>query len=334
MEMIVADSNYSMASSMASYKSSVSSESLRVWVDAPQATQAAQMSPPAASSAASIVDFFNQTQDDPILEMLRAIIEELSGHKINKIQIAPPQLSQPPANVNQPAQAAPAPAKAGWGVQYQKSDSYSESQQTAFAASGAIRTTDGKEIDFSVNLNMDYQYSTSSQTNINLGDSKKTDPLVVNFGGTSAQLSDQRFSFDLSQGRPSENINFTTGGSGFLVLDKNGNGKIDSGGEMFGPTTGNGFAELSAYDKTGKGWIDSGNPIFDKLKVWTKNQDGTDNLASLASLGIGAISVNGISTPFDMKAADNSLKGAVKSTGVFLREDGSAGTVQQVDLTA
>jgi hypothetical protein len=282
------------------------------------------------------VDIFNKAQDDPQLEMLRQMIEALTGHKVDKMQMAqqPAQAAAPPPEkAAQPAPSAD-PTKVGWGVHYNKTDSYSESEKTAFQAKGVIKTADGKEINFSLDVSMQYQYSTSSQTNINLGDAKKTDPLVVNFGGTAAQLSDQRFSFNLSPKGRTDNVNFANNGSGFLVLDKNGNGKIDNGGEMFGPATGNGFGELASYDKTGKGWIDSSNPVFDKLKVLTKNQDGTDNLQSLSSLGIGAISVNGISTPFDIKNQDNSLKGAVRSTGVFLREDGTAGTVQQIDLTA
>jgi hypothetical protein len=283
-------------------------------------------------SGADIIDLFNSQQDDPEMDMLRQLIEKLFGGKINGFHMASPQRCPSPGNIVTPA-TSPHPAKVGWGARYSRSETYSETQNTSFQANGVIKTADGKEIKFDLKMEMQRQYSTGDQTRISLGDAKNADPLVVNFGGTSTQLSDKQFAFDLTGKTPGEKINFVTAGSGFLVLDKNGNGKIDDGGEMFGPATGNGFGELASYDKTGKGWIDSANPVFDKLKVWTKNEDGTDKLTGLSELGIGAISTNAIATPFDIKTADNALKGAVRSTGIFLREDGTAGAVQQVDLT-
>lgn len=333
--MIIADSSYSMKAAYSSYKKTESSETLRAWVDPPPEPQNVQAPAADTLSQSSLVDAINNAQDDPEIEMLRNLIEVLTGHKIDKLhplQIQPAQAPvQQAAKQDSPQQKDP--QKVGWGVSYQRTDTYTESQRSMFQADGVIKTADGKEINFSVNVAMEYQYSETSQTSLRLGDAKKMDPLVVNFGGSAAQLSSQRFSFDLSSNGQNKNINMPTGGSGFLVLDKNGNGKIDDGGEMFGPATGNGFAELSAYDKTGKGWIDSGNPVFDKLKVWTKNDDGTDKLTGLSALGIGAISTKAIGTPFDIKAEGNATLGSIRSTGVFLRENGVAGTVQQVDLT-
>lgn len=69
----------------------------------------------------------------------------------------------------------------------------------------------------------------------------------------------------------------------FLALDRNGNGTIDDGAELFGnhtPLPGgaaapNGFAALAVYDANGDGIIDSSDPIWFSLLLWTdRNHDG------------------------------------------------------------
>ena len=68
------------------------------------------------------------------------------------------------------------------------------------------------------------------------------------------------------------------------------------------------------------------------MKIWQKGSDGTDRLIALGRAGVGAIYIGKAASPFDMRDANNELAGRIKSTGFFLREDGSAGTVQQIDL--
>ncbi|MDY0050023.1 MAG: hypothetical protein RBR73_04675 [Halothiobacillaceae bacterium] len=57
-------------------------------------------------------------------------------------------------------------------------------------------------------------------------------------------------------------------------------------------------------------------------------------LMSLSELGIGAIYLGRADTAFSLKDTDNNLLGALRATGVFLRENGQVGTVQQLDLKA
>ena len=90
--------------------------------------------------------------------------------------------------------------------------------------------------------------------------------------------------------------------------------------------------ELSVYDSDGNGWIDEADPIFDKLKIWSKDEAGNDVLVGLGVRGVGAIYLGSVPTGFAIKDNENVTQGIIRSTGVFLREDGSAGTVQQVDL--
>ena len=94
-------------------------------------------------------------------------------------------------------------------------------------------------------------------------------------------------------------------GAGLLDLDKNADGKSNDGKELFGPTSGNGFAELAALDSDGNGWIDENDPAFQQLKVWTKDASGEDHLSSLAQAKVGALFLGNASTPFSMNDTQN-----------------------------
>ena len=159
------------------------------------------------------------------------------------------------------------------------------------------------------------------------------DPLVINFGGSSAELTAQKYSFDLNSDGRNENISFVSNGSGFLVLDKNQDGVINNGKEMFGPSTGSGFFELKSYDDDGNNWIDENDSIYNRLQIWTKDEAGHDQLFAIGQVGIGAIYLGGISSSYELKDSSNALQGAIRETSIFLREDATAGTIQHVDLS-
>jgi hypothetical protein len=66
--------------------------------------------------------------------------------------------------------------------------------------------------------------------------------------------------------------------------------------------------------------------------IWQKDADGDDRLIALGQAGVGAIYLGSTATPFQVKDDDNQLQGVVRSTGVYLKEQGGVGTVQQFDL--
>ena len=91
--------------------------------------------------------------------------------------------------------------------------------------------------------------------------------------------------------------------NGFLVLDINGNGKIDGGFELFGNNTllksgrlaKDGFEALQDYDSNNDGIIDANDEIFNELRIWIDDGDGfseESELYTLAELGIVSISTN------------------------------------------
>lgn len=291
-----------------------------------------------STEADAIQRNLDATNNDPRLLLIRAMIAMMTGHEVRIFDAAELNSNAASLDIQPPVQPgntqASAPQNAGYGIEYDRHESYTESEQTSFQASGVVKTADGKEISFSVALSMTRSYHTESDVSIREGDArKKQDPLVLNFGGTAAQLTSQRFKFDLNNDGTSEDINFVTGGSGFLAFDRNGDGKINNGSELFGTQSGDGFAELAALDTDGNGWIDENDETYDQLRVWTKNSNGKDQLATLRQANVGALSLARVTTPFDLKDSSNSLQGQIRTSGIFLQEDGKAGTMQQVDLT-
>ena len=206
-----------------------------------------------------------------------------------------------------------------------------ESESTYFTTQGTVRTSDGREINFNVNVGMSREfqryYEEQIQTDLDL-----IDPLVINLNGTVADVSDQTFFFDIDGDGILDEVNQLGSGSGFLALDKNGDGVINDGSELFGTTSGNGFKDLAQYDDDGDGWIDEDDAIWAMLKIWCKDENGNDVLYSLADLGVGAICLQNVNTEFTQQAQDGSAKDIIRNTGVFLYENGNVGTVQHVDM--
>ncbi|GKT11288.1 MAG: hypothetical protein ISEC1_P0251 [Thiomicrorhabdus sp.] len=211
------------------------------------------------------------------------------------------------------------------------SQSYEESETTSFGAAGNITTADGKSINFEINTRMSRHYYSSMQLQIEEGFILQ-DPLVVNFGGQPATLTVDKVKFDLDSDGKLENMAFLNAGSGFLFLDKNKDGQVNNGYELFGTQSGDGFADLKQYDEDQNGWIDENDSIFSQLQIWHKNTQGMDEMSGLLSLNVGAIYLDNIESPFTFKDNNNQTQGQVVSSGVFLSEDGKVGTVQQIDL--
>ncbi len=139
------------------------------------------------------------------------------------------------------------------------------------------------------------------------------DPVIIDLDGSGFDLTsiEHGVLFDFYRtGNPIQ-MAWTAEGSnvGWLILDRDGNGTIDSGWELFSNVTPQpglaadhlGFKGLAmfdtpAYGGNGDGWINAKDAIYARLRVWVdKNHNGMsepDELLTLPQAGITAISVN------------------------------------------
>ncbi|MGN0439135.1 MAG: hypothetical protein ACI4F4_11470 [Lachnospiraceae bacterium] len=221
-----------------------------------------------------------------------------------------------------------------WTRQEYTSVSYQETEVTTFTSTGVVKTGDGRTIDFNVSMEMSRSFMECSESLQESTDYILTDPLVIHLSNAPDTIGDQTFLFDLDCDGKKEEISQLTSGSGFLALDANDNGIIDDGSELFGTKSGNGFKDLAAYDEDGNGWIDENDSVFQKLKVWTKDEKGNDSLTNLKDADIGAIYLGAAGTNFSHNDLEtNETKAVVRQTGIFLYESsGNTGFVQQIDF--
>jgi len=125
------------------------------------------------------------------------------------------------------------------------------------------------------------------------------------------------------------------GDDALLALDWNGNGRIDSGAELFGEASGgrphaDGFAALAGLDRNGDGALDRRDPLFHRLVLWRDaNRNGTSEPGELRGLRAAGVRSLGLASSAGRKILDRhgndlSLRGS------FTRADGSSGELVDV----
>lgn len=218
-----------------------------------------------------------------------------------------------------------------------------EHESTGFASTGTIQTADGQRLDFTLELEMCRDF-TCERRQTARATVALCDPLVINFDGQACELTGKRFAFDLNADGTSESIHDLGRGSGYLAIDRNGDGCINDGSELFGTQSGNGFADLVGFDDDRNGWLDENDAVFDRLRIWQRGVNDTDggengeqnmaqeHLGTLRELGVGALCLASVDTPFALTDDENRLLGQIRASGIYLHEDGRAGSLQQVDL--
>ncbi len=359
--MKISDSTVIMSSQTTTIESNIKEEKLKMWVgNNPNSSNAStnvsdqdiiNISKESLAKQAKQLMGTNSLsnvnkKDDVIFEIsdkdkqkliaIQKMIEALTGKKIKfyvldkvtvqKNTIEPLAIKENDINSNNNQQ-----QLKGWGIEYDYFESHYESQVMNFNSQGIVKTSDGREIDFSLSLNLSHEFASSQNISIRAGDAL-VDPLVINYESVNPRLTEEKYSFDLDCDGKQDQISFVLKGSGFLALDKNNDGVINDGSELFGTQTNNGFKELSAYDSDGNNWIDENDSIYDKLRIWTKDENGNDKLFAIGEKGIGAIYLGNIDTSFNLKNNSNQLEGQIQKTGIFLKENGIAGTIQHIDL--
>jgi hypothetical protein len=146
-----------------------------------------------------------------------------------------------------------------------------------------------------VNVQLEFEFgSVSSQSQV-----KQSDPIVFDLNGNGVDLTSYQngAQFDITGTGEKSTTAFVTGGDAFLALDRNGNGAIDSGKELFGDQNGarNGYEELRKLDSNGDGVINARDRDFNKLVLFKDNGNGKTDKGELVSLnqaGIAEISLS------------------------------------------
>eukprot|EP01034_Spumella_vulgaris_P043126 gene43126-53530_t len=156
-------------------------------------------------------------------------------------------------------------------------------------------------------------------------------PLVLDLNGNGVQTLgvSSGVQFDIFATGKAVNTGWVGQGDGLLVMDRNNDGTINNGGELFGSSVTladgskaqDGYAALSELDSNGDRVIDSGDAAFDKLKVWVDgNADGVsqaDELLSLKDAGVAKLNLNAAASDI------NSNGNWVGLTSTFEKADGS-----------
>lgn len=167
---------------------------------------------------------------------------------------------------------------------------------------------------------------------------RRIDPLVFDLGGdgiTTVLLEESNAFFDLDNNGFAEKTSWVGAKEGLLAYDKNGDGIINGGNELFGDRTlmkdgktlaSSGFAALAEYDDNKDGKIDSNDVIYALLRIW-QDSDG-DGIASAGELrrlvDLGIVSI-GLS--YSNTGVTDSANNIQVRTGTFTLTDGSSRAV-------
>ena len=165
----------------------------------------------------------------------------------------------------------------------------------------------------------------------------RVDPLILDLNGdglATTNLDQSDVYFDLDSNGFAERTAWIDANDGLLVLDRDGDGKITNGQELFGDQTllsngtraTSGFEALREFDDNKDGKIDASDIVYLKLKVWQDlNRDGVsqaEEMKSLADVGIKAINLSSTVT-----GAADAMGNIQRRLGSFVKTDGSDGQI-------
>lgn len=167
------------------------------------------------------------------------------------------------------------------------------------------------------------------------------DPIILDLGGDGLETVglEANIHFDHNGDGVLIKTGWAGKGDALLVWDRNGNGTIDTGAELFGDFTPlpngtlapNGFAALAALDSNGDGILDANDLAFAELRLW---RDGDQNgisaqgeMISLADAGVASLNLSNALT--NQRLANGNT---LSREGSFTRADGSVGAMGEFRL--
>lgn len=173
----------------------------------------------------------------------------------------------------------------------------------------------------------------------------RRDPLVLDLNGNGIETTSTRDGTVILFDHDADGVKTGTGwvkpNDGWLVLDRNGNGTIDSGRELFGVDTlksngqlaMDGFDALKDQDANKDGKIDSADNVFANLRIWRDlNQDAISQANELTTLA--ANSITGVGVNSSAVRTDLGNGNVQTAAGTFTRSNGTTGTTGETNSAA
>ncbi len=200
---------------------------------------------------------------------------------------------------------------------FQTSEAGGEGENALLSQNSASMQSMQLEISFELNASVRVQQGVVQQS----------DPIILDLDGDGYEMTSYRdgAKFDLLGTGQEVNTAFVTGGDAFLAIDRNGDGIVNSGKELFGDQNGaaNGFEELRKLDSNNDGLINREDDDFEALRLFKDNGNGITEegeLVSLAEAGIEEIDLGYFNV--NQRAAGGNRLAQIAS---FRRSDGTQG---------
>lgn len=248
-----------------------------------------------------------------------AILERIFGLKMQRTEVQQEVEPMTGTTSSEPASAPGEEPTLAFGLRYDLVESFAEEERLGYQAEGMVHLEDGRTMAFSLAFTM--ERSRLEQHSISLRVGELSDPLFLTLRGE-LPGADAKISLDLNGDGRMEPLLLPNKQAALLALDRDGDGRLSSASELFGPSTGDGFAELSELDEDGNGWIDGNDSHFTRLRLAA----GDGQLFNLAEAGVGALHVHALDSPFQLPG------GQLRMSTVFLYEQGGAGLLQRLDF--
>lgn len=164
-------------------------------------------------------------------------------------------------------------------------------------------------------------------------------PLILDLDGDGVETLalSAGIQFDHDGNRFAELTGWAGADDGLLVWDRNGNGAIDDGSELFGnktllsdgTTAANGFAALADLDTNLDGIIDSNDASFDQLMVW-RDSDSNGVVSAGELLTLADAGVASLITGYTAQNVTDDQGNAHLQAGQYIGTDGNTHTMDDV----
>ncbi len=164
----------------------------------------------------------------------------------------------------------------------------------ALTSSSSGSSSQAVSMSFSIQMEFEFSFEFS----VDQSQVQQSDPITFDLDGDGIELTHYAAGalFDITGSGQKVRTAFVTGGDAFLAIDRDGDGKITSGKELFGDQNGavNGYEELRKLDSNNDGVINRLDKDFGKLVLFKDNGNGISEageLIGLSEAGIQEISL-------------------------------------------